>query len=70
MGKYLHKIQLLGIFSISDQGGRAQPIVGGAIRVLVVLGSISKQANKPVCSTPLWSPHQLLPPSSYPDFLW
>jgi hypothetical protein len=35
--KCLHEIQLQGIFSISDQGGKAQPIVDGAIPVLVAL---------------------------------
>ena len=51
-----HAIQLQGIFSISDQGRRAQPIVGGAIAGQVVLGSVRKQAeqargSKPVSST-------------------
>ena len=44
-------------FSISAQGWRAQPIVGGAIPELVVLGSIKEQAenargSKPVSSIP------------------
>jgi hypothetical protein len=50
---------------------RAQPIVGGAISGLVVLGSIGKQAekargSKPVSSTPPWLLHQLLLSSSCP----
>jgi hypothetical protein len=44
--KCLHEIQLWGIFSINDQGGRAQHLVGGAIPGLVVLGSIRKQAEQ------------------------
>jgi hypothetical protein len=49
--------------------GRAQPIVGGTIPGLVVLGSIRKQAEqakgyKPVSSTPPWFLDQLLPPGS------
>ena len=53
--------------SISDQGGRAQPIVGGAIPGLVVLGSIREQAeqargSKPVKNIPPWPLHQLLLP--------
>jgi hypothetical protein len=36
----------MAFFSISDQWGRAQPIVGGAISGLVVLGSIRKQADQ------------------------
>jgi hypothetical protein len=52
-----------------DQEGRAQPIVGGTIPGLVVLGSIRKQAeqargSKPVSSSPPWPLHQLLPPGS------
>jgi hypothetical protein len=43
------------------------PLVGGAIPGLVVLGSISKQAeqargSKPVSSIPPWPLHQLLLP--------
>jgi hypothetical protein len=34
------------IFSISDQWGRAQPLVGGTIPGLVVLGSIREQAEQ------------------------
>jgi hypothetical protein len=41
--KCLHKIQLSGIFSISDQEG--EPLVGGTISGLVVLGSIRKQCG-------------------------
>jgi hypothetical protein len=70
--KCLHEIQLWGIFSISDNGGTAQP--------MVVLGFIRKQAkqgmgSKPVSSIPPWPLHQLLPPrflpclSPCPDFL-
>ena len=48
-----------------------EPIVDGAIPVLVVLGSIRRQAeqgrgNNPVSSTPPGLLHQLLPPSSSP----
>ena len=55
------------------KGGRAH--CGWSIPGLVVLGSIRKQAeqargSKPVSSIPPWSLHQLLPPSSCPDFLW
>jgi hypothetical protein len=62
--KCLQKIQIQGIFLISDQWRRVQPIVGGAIPRLVVLGSIRKQAeqamwNKPVCNTLPWL-HQFL----------
>ena len=47
--------------------GRTQPIVGGAILELVVLGSIREQAeqargSKPVSNIPPWSLHQLLLP--------
>jgi hypothetical protein len=50
------------------EGGKAQPIVGGAIPGLVVLGSIRKQAeqasgSKPVSSIPPWPLHQLLLPA-------
>jgi hypothetical protein len=49
---------------VSDQVGRAQPYVGGAIPRLVVLGSIRRQAelargSKPASSTP---PRLLYPP--------
>jgi hypothetical protein len=59
------------IFSISDPWGMSQPIVGGAIPRLVVLGSIRKYAeqamrSKPVSSTPLWPLRWLLPPGSCP----
>jgi hypothetical protein len=55
--------------SISDQWGKTQDIVGGAIPGLVVLGSISKKAEQAMggklgSSTPLWSLHQFLPPGS------
>jgi hypothetical protein len=65
LGKYLHEIQLWGIFSVGDQGGRT--IVDGAIPGLVVLGSIRKQAekvrgSKPVSNIPPWPLHKLLLP--------
>jgi len=49
------------------KGGRAQPLVGGAVPGLVVLGSIREQAeqargSKPVSSIPPWPLHQLLLP--------
>ena len=55
----------------SDQWERAQPIVGGAIFGLVVLGSIRKQAeqvmgSKPVSSILYWLLQQLLLPGSCP----
>jgi len=52
------------MISISDQGGRAQPIVSGAVPGLVVLGSIRKQARerRPVRNIPPWPLHQLLLP--------
>jgi len=43
------------------KGGRAQPIVGGAIPWLVVLASIRKQAEQ-VSDIPPWPLHQLLLP--------
>jgi hypothetical protein len=63
--KCLHEIQLWGIFSISDQGGR--PLVGGTISGLVVLSSIRDRAeqvrgSKPVKNIPPWPLHQLLLP--------
>ena len=42
----------MGILSISDQGEMAQPIVGGAIPGLIVLGSIRKQAEQVRGSNP------------------
>jgi hypothetical protein len=47
--------------------GRAQPIVGGALPGLLVLGSIRKQdeqarGGKPVSNIPPWPLHQLLLP--------
>ena len=68
MRTYAYEIQLYGIFLISDQHGRPEPMVGGAIPGLVVLRSIRKQAeqareSKPVSNTPL---HQLLPPGLCP----
>jgi hypothetical protein len=49
------------------KGERVQPIVGGAIPGLVVLGSIRKQTeqargSKPVKNIPPWPLHQLLLP--------
>ena len=54
-----------GIFSISDQVGRA--LVGGTTFGLVLLGSIREQAeqargSKPVSNIPPWPLHQLLLP--------
>ena len=68
--KRLHKTGLLCIFLISDQGGRAQPIVGDVIPGLVTLGSLIKQAEQAskydVCiNSCLWVPAL----SSCPDFL-
>lgn len=40
--KCLHEIHLSGIFSLSEQWGRAQSMVGGPIASLVVLGSIGR----------------------------
>ena len=59
-GKGLHEIQLWGIFSISDQGGKAP--VGGNIPGLVVLGSIREhgeqaRGSKPVRNIPPWPLH-------------
>ena len=69
--KCFFEIQLWGIFSISDQWRRAQPVVSGAIPGLVVLGSIRRQVeqatwSKAVSSTSPWLLHQLLPPGSFP----
>jgi hypothetical protein len=44
LGKWLHEIQLWGIFSIIDQGGGAP--VGGTIPGLVVLGSIKEHTDR------------------------
>jgi hypothetical protein len=68
-------------FLISDWCERVQPIVGGAIPVLVALGSIRKQSEqamrrKSVSSTPSMTSasapvSRFLPClSSCPDFLW
>jgi hypothetical protein len=56
-----------GAFSQLVIKGRVQPIEGGAIPGLVVLGSIRKQAEqarriKPVSNIPPWPLHQLLLP--------
>jgi hypothetical protein len=65
----------VGIFSVSDQWGRTQLTVGGAIPGLVVLGSIRKPwGSKPVSSPPPWPCISsclrfLLCLSSCPDFL-
>jgi hypothetical protein len=75
LGKYLHEIQLWGIFSISDQGGKA--LCGWDHLWAGSLGSIREQAkqargSKPVRNIPPWPLHQLLLPdflSSSPDFL-
>ena len=58
-------------FSISDQCGGAQAILGGAIPGMVVLGSRRKQAeqamrSKPESSISPWPLHQLLPPGFCP----
>ena len=44
--EFLHKIQLWGVFLISDRCGRTQAMVGGAIPRLVALGSVRKQAEQ------------------------
>lgn len=41
-----HEIQLWSIFSIGDQWGRAQPMVGGAISRPMVLVSIEKRTEQ------------------------
>jgi hypothetical protein len=63
LGKCLHEIQLQGIFSISDQGGRAP--CGWDHLWAGSLGSESEQAaqargSKPVSNIPPWLLHQLL----------
>jgi hypothetical protein len=63
--KCLHENQLLGIFSISDQGGKA--CCGWDHLWVGSLGSIRKQAeqargSKPVKNIPPWPLHQLLLP--------
>jgi len=60
--------EMPSFFSISDQAGRAQPIVGGAISGLVLLGSRREQAeqargSKPVSNIPPWPLHHLLLPA-------
>ena len=55
MEKCLQEIQLQGIFSISDQCGRALPIVGNVIPGLVALGSVRKQAEQALGSKPVSS---------------
>ena len=64
MRKYLHKIQLWGIFLLRDYWERAHPIVG-TISGLMALGSIRKQAdqamlNKSVSNTLQQPLHQFL----------
>ena len=61
--KCLHEIQLYGIFSISGQWDKAQPIVGGAIPGLLVLDSIRRQAEQ---ARGKQASKQLLPPGSNP----
>ena len=63
--KCLHEIQVWGVFSISDQVGRAP--CGWYHLWLVLLGSIREQAeqargSKPVENIPPWPLHQLLLP--------
>jgi hypothetical protein len=63
--KCLHEIQLWGIFSISDQGGKV--ICGWCHLWAGSLGSIREQAeqargSKPVKDIPPWPLHQLLLP--------
>jgi hypothetical protein len=63
--KCLHEIQLQGIFSISDQGGKAP--CGWDHLWAGSLGSIREQAeqargSKPVRNIPPWLLHQLLLP--------
>lgn len=53
--KCFHELQPCGAFSASDQAGRAQPTVGGAIPGLVVLVSIRKQAEQAMGSEPIRS---------------
>ena len=60
-----------GVFSISDQWGRAQSMMGGAIPGLLVLGSVRKwteqaMGSKLVSSTSPQPRHQLLTPGSCP----
>ena len=72
---WLHKIQLESSFSMTDQCGRAQPMMGGAIPGLLILDSIRKQAeqvmgSKPVSSIPSSSLHQFLPPGFLPCLIF
>lgn len=70
--KDLHDTQLLGIFSISHQWGRAKPRESGALE-LVVLAPILKQSNEAQKDHPPWilpaSRNLLECLSSCPDFL-
>ena len=73
--KCLYEIQLQDIFLISDLWGKAQPMVGGTIPGLVVLGSIRKQAEQAMVSKPVRTLLQGLGISSFlqvpallPDF--
>jgi hypothetical protein len=59
------------IFLMSDGWKKAQPILGGYIPGMVVLGSRRKQAeqamrSKPESSISPWPLHQLLPPGFCP----
>jgi hypothetical protein len=63
LGKYFHEIQLWGISSISDQGGKAP--YGWDHLWASSLGSIREEAEqagrgKPVKNIPPWPLHQLL----------
>jgi hypothetical protein len=63
--KCLHEIQLWGIFSISDEGGKTP--CGWDHLWAASLGSIREQAeqargSKPVKNIPPWPLHQLLLP--------
>jgi hypothetical protein len=51
---------------MSNQGGRAQPIVGGAIPGQVVLGSIRKQAEQARGSKPVKNIHPSMASASAP----
>jgi hypothetical protein len=73
--KCLHEIQLWGIFSISNLGGRdglVDDLVDGTIPGLVVMGSIREQAeqaraSKPVSNIPPWP--SASGPSSWPAWV-
>jgi hypothetical protein len=68
LGKCLHEIQLEGISSISDEGGKAP--CGWYHLEAGSLGSIREQAeqargSKPVKNIPPWPLHQLLLPDLF-----